>query len=49
MRGLDEAEVVTEERKKREKPMWYQRTVRRFTAYTQDRGSRLVLKSWGGE
>ena len=37
MRGLDEAEVVTEERKKREKPMWYQRTVRRFTAYTQDK------------
>jgi len=37
VKGLDEAEVVTEERKKREKPMWYQRTVRRFTAYTQDK------------
>ena len=36
-RGLDEAEVVIEEKKKREKPMWYQRTVRRFTTYTQDK------------
>ena len=26
VKGLDAAEVVTEEKKKREKPMWYQRT-----------------------
>ena len=34
---MGEDEVVTEEKKKREKPMWYQRTVHRFTTYTQDK------------
>ena len=34
---MDVIEVVTEEKKKREKPMWYQRTVRRFTIYMQDK------------
>lgn len=37
MKGLNETEVVTEEKKKRKKPMWYQRTVRRFTMYSQDK------------
>lgn len=37
VRGLDESEVVTEQKKNRKKPMWYQGTVRRFTTYTQDK------------
>lgn len=34
---MDELKVVTKEKKSREKPMWYQRTVRRLTSYSQDK------------
>ncbi|WP_407308519.1 hypothetical protein [Desulfosporosinus sp. SB140] len=34
---FNETKIVTVEKKKREKPVWYQKTVRRFTTYTQDK------------
>ncbi|MDQ7096930.1 hypothetical protein REC12_25370 [Desulfosporosinus sp. PR] len=38
-------EVVIKEKKKREKPIWYQRTVRRFTTYTQDKLRLQILRA----
>lgn len=34
---MDEAEVVTKEKKKRERPEWYKKTIRRFHSYREDK------------
>ncbi|MGC7872596.1 hypothetical protein ACPUYX_13835 [Desulfosporosinus sp. SYSU MS00001] len=34
---MGEAEIVTSEKKKRVKPLWYRQTIRRFMTYTQDK------------
>ncbi|WP_088227802.1 hypothetical protein [Desulfosporosinus sp. FKB] len=34
---MGEAEIVTTEKKKRVKPLWYRQTIRRFMTYTQDK------------